>query len=198
MPTNPKADRGRFIGMRSRRVIPFMFNPDVISIDHGWSWGSHTPFGRSHPLYGGGVGEDEIISFTLYFDGDRGRSDSKLSFVAAESGHPNPYQDVPLDVMPEINRVRAMKLPYDDEYGIAYNMPETFFLSIGKSLRAEVSIRSVGTKLTAFLPIDLAVLRGETTITCHIEHMANQTSWAFSSREAYNRFTRFPGPYDAE
>lgn len=51
----------------------FMFNPAVINDSKSAMWGADNIPGMSHPVYQFGSGGKRLISFQLYFDGDRGR-----------------------------------------------------------------------------------------------------------------------------
>lgn len=50
-----------------------MFNPSTINDSKAIEFGTLKIPGASHPVYQSGAGGDRSITFTLYFDGDRGR-----------------------------------------------------------------------------------------------------------------------------
>lgn len=65
--------KGRIVLPSTRAQKQFMFNPSELERSHSWDWARQKIPGNSHPVYNGGSGSDESISFTLILDGDRGR-----------------------------------------------------------------------------------------------------------------------------
>jgi hypothetical protein len=180
--------RGRMIGAKSRRVIPFMYNPTELPSSHGWSHGRQGVPGRSHPVYGGGEGTAETFTVVLFLDGDRGRSDARARADGSRAASGPP---VPIDVMPEVNALRSLVKPHDPNMDGAYGVPENVFVSMGTLLRAECSVHRVAPVITEMLP-DLTALRATVTVDLEIVANSNQTTWLFLSSEPSNALTDQP------
>jgi len=177
--------KGRFVQVSTGIIVPFMFNPTTVARDHGWSWSEQAIPGRSHPFYQGGTGMAESISFTLFLDGDRGRSDRRRSL--AEVG----FQDVPIDLSPEINQLRQLKLPHDVEFDGAYGVPDRLLLNLGTWFSGQVQLDSVNDRVTEWTP-KLEPLRAEVDIEAHVIVESNETDWLFFSSEPSNALTERP------
>lgn len=187
MPRNPsKITRGRFVQVSTGIIIPFMFNPTTVDRTHGFSHGSQPIPGRSHPVYGGGAGMEETISFTLRLEGDRGRSDRRRSL-----GTVGLTDIVGLDVMPEINQLRALKLPHDANLDGAYGVPDRLLLNLGTFFSGQVKIDTITERILEWSPL-LEVLRADLDISCHVESDLNETDWTFVSSEVSNALTEQP------
>lgn len=192
-PLNPiNLVKGRFVQTPTGIVVPFMFNPTEVAIDDGWEWGQTRMPLRSHPFYGGGAGAEESFNFTLFLDGDRGRSDIRrarqLAAVATNTFVP---AATPLDVMPEINQIRQFVRPHDTEQDGSYGVPAKLLINLGTVLNAEVEIDSTRVIVTEFTP-KLEALRATVEIQGHINSRFNSTDWAFTSNSASNILTEQP------
>jgi len=141
---SPKVDKGRLTNLRTRRAHFFMFNPTEINRTDGWSWSSHRVPGASHPVVSGGSGGDRKISFTLYFDADRGRSDSRREGTGEAS----------LDLTMELNAWRSMTYPQDSRSNsLPERGPGRFILNYGPLFNGiEVVVDSVNVNVISMTP----------------------------------------------
>lgn len=166
----------RFVGLESGRGITAMFNPNQVSISHGYAHGRHVVPGRSHPLYGGGAGNAETIELTLYLDGDRGRSDGRQRFEGIDVfDQPNAPK---LDVMSEIRVYQSMVLPHDAAKDGSYGVPEEYLVQWGTILNAKVLVTNVGVNVTEMTPQGGA-LRATVTLSMEVVEYRNRTTWLF-------------------
>lgn len=182
--------KGRFVQRSTGIVTPFMFNPTQITGAHGWTRGSKPIPGRSHPHRSGGHGNEEQWNLSLYHDGDRGRVGTRPRF---EGDIPiNPFiPNVGLDVMPEVNVLRSFVLPNDPDLGEAYGIPDTYFLTIGSAIRAEVEVDEVEWSLDYFTP-KLEVVRAVADVRLTVVKLYNTTNWIFINEQVSNALTEDP------
>lgn len=178
--------KGRFILRRSRRIIPFMFNPNSIKGRHGWDYGRSTPPGRSHPYYGGGQGAEETITFQLYLDGDRGRSDFR-------SNDPDLVieNEPDFNIMPQVNELRSLTRPDDPDLDGAYGIPDSIFCSMGTILRGEVRAISIDWEIINFTK-EYDAKRAYVDCELVIIERDNNTNWLFLNAETSDALTENP------
>lgn len=92
----------------------FMFNPNDVSDDKTPNYGSIDLPGASHPVQQFGSGGERLISFQLFFDGDRGR-------IAARGKYQKDVVEldtIPLSIKDELMWYRS--LIYPSKYGAGY------------------------------------------------------------------------------
>ena len=140
----PNVLKGRITNLRTRQAYFFMFNPTEINRTDGWAWSAHRVPGASHPIVTGGTGGDRKISFSLYFDADRGRSDER------RLGEGN----FSLDLTTELNVWRSMTYPQDPHSNsLPDRGPARFILNYGTFFNGiEVVIDSANTSIITMTP----------------------------------------------
>ena len=88
--TASSVDKGRFTLVDPDGIGPsrleFHFNPTIVSDTHPATWTAVKIPGKALPVYQYGGSGERVISFTLRFDGDRGR----LERNSSTSGRRNP------------------------------------------------------------------------------------------------------------
>lgn len=141
---SPKVRKGRLTNLRTRRAYYFMYNPTEINRTDGWGWSSHRVPGASHPVITGGSGGDRKISFTLYFDAERGRADNRREGTGETS----------LDLSMELNAWRAMTYPQDSRSNaLPERGPGRFMLNYGPLFSGiEVVVDSVNISVICMTP----------------------------------------------
>ncbi len=188
----PKLTKGRIVGMSTGIVRYFMFNPTEVRITGGWIWGRESIPLRSHDHRLGGAGSGELVEFTLWFDGDRGRIANRPRFVDVGTSTADPNVPVvPLDVMPEINTFRSIVLPHDADLGEAYGTPDTFLLSMGTVFNGLVKGETTGLTVLEWTK-DLGALRATLDLVFGVVERTNVTDWIFINREVANALTEDP------
>lgn len=152
---SPRVKKGRIVNRRTGEVHPFMFNPTEISREDAWEWAEHKIPGASHPIASGGTGGKRIISFTLYFDGDRGRSELRERFT----GQTTENQRVPagdprsLDISDELDFYRSYTYPRIPTDVFQDRGPDRLILSYGTWFkRVECTMHSCSVVVTATTP----------------------------------------------
>jgi hypothetical protein len=118
----PTITRGRMTVRATGMTRIFQFNPSELRDQKGITWGSLQVPGSSHPIYQFGAGNERLISFDLYLDGDRAR-------FGRETADPSDS----LSIQTEINFYRSLLYPgqYDSQdFAAAY--PYLVLFSFGQ------------------------------------------------------------------
>ena len=150
--TRPVVKRGRIVVMGTMDWRSVSWNPNSISRTHGWTWGERSIPSHTHPMYGGGSGTAETLSFTLRIDGERGRHD--VRHVLSPAGR----LPIPFDINDELQFYRALKLP-DEEGGV----PPRCVVTLGTAFRGVVLVTNVAEVMTHFTK-DYEPVRAEVTL----------------------------------
>ncbi len=144
--------KGRIVLPTSRASHEFMFNPTEVKTGHGWEWGKHSPPGMSHKVLSGGVGTDEMISFKLIVDGDRGRASKR------RGGDAGGVNGTGFDVSDELNFFRSLTFPTQPVAArngsyVTGGSPPSFVLSLGTMFtKTECVAETIEIEVTAFTP----------------------------------------------
>lgn len=135
--------------------VVFMYNPGEVVRSHGFSHGKEAIPGRSHPMYGGGAGDEESFNFTLQLDADRGNYElrmqrnprandftvfDELMQVDGLLGGPQPEQLE--NLRPLLNQFFQLVSP-DGLQGQpegAYGVPARIFIDLGAVLKGEIGV----------------------------------------------------------
>lgn len=187
----PTLTKGQFLGTKSGRVITCMFNPSTLTWSTGFTHGEHTVPLRSHPIYGGGAGKGKSLTIDLHLDADRGRSRPKFPLDLITGIPPTGAAD--RDIMPEVNELESMALPYDVAQDGAYGVPESFLFTFGTIFRGEVLVEDVDVNVSDMFP-DLRALRADVRLTLQVVAHYNQTTWRFLSARGSD--IKAPPPID--
>lgn len=125
---HPQVTKGRLTTVKSGDSRQFMFNPNKIKDDQGVNYGVLTPAGGT-PIYQFGSGGERIITFKLFFDGDRGRIG-----VGRALGEP-------LDVSDELNFYRSLLIADAyDRTDISRVFPQQVLFTLGSYVTALLCI----------------------------------------------------------
>lgn len=164
--------KGRITSVRTRTFREFMFNPTEISRTDGWAWGHHGVPGVSHPVISGGHGKGRMITFTVYLDGDRGRSDKRQRFPNTDAVGDSSAQ--PLDVTDDINWYRQFTYPVPVQANSLRDRgPSRIILSFGPLFPGvECVVHDVNTQVVQWTPF-LEPQRA--TIQLHLEEFVRQS-----------------------
>ena len=147
-----KVAKGKFVALRGLnesgagdlavRTRFFMFNPNDVDDNKETDWGRSGIPGASHPVVSYGSGGARLINFTLYFDGDRGRSDLRKNGGTA-----------PLSIADELCWYRALVYPIEYGMDMAKVFPFIVLFSMGPLYqRVPVIIRAAPWKITFWTP----------------------------------------------
>ena len=178
-----------FIDSDASVTVTFMYNPAEVVRRHGWSHGRAPIPGRSHPMYGGGAGDEETFTFTLQLDADRGNYERRLrrnpngsefevfdALVQQDAGRGGPALSQLENLRPLLDQfgqlVKPEGLPGQPEGG--YNVPSRVFLDLGSVIQGEVGIDNVEEGIFHYGP-QLNVMKANLTLQGHIVEHSNVT-----------------------
>ena len=98
----------------------FMYNPNEITDEQVPGWSSVRVPGASHPIYSAGGGEEHVISFDLFLDGDRGRFGREGPVRTSRS------------IAEDIAFYQSLRLPVDyNSLEVALAFPDVVLLTMG-------------------------------------------------------------------
>lgn len=147
--------KGYIVNRRTGKMHPFMFNPTEIGREDAWEWAEHKVPGASHPILSGGTGGGRSISFTLYFDGDRGRSDLREKGPSTRDNKPvaagNPLS---LDISDELSFYQSYTYPHVPADLYKDRGPDRLVLNYGTFFKGiECVMTTCAINITAFTPM---------------------------------------------
>ena len=200
------------IHVRERGIIyTFMFNPAELEISKEITLPKETPAGASNPIYNFASGGERLITFTLYLDGDRGRSDGRPKTAPgnnsqnrvrdasaanssgltqlADAGTNNLMntstgKNTSLSVMDEVNLLQG--LLYPTQYGKTARevYPYLCMFTFGGAFPAtQVVVKKADPKLIFFTP-GLGPVKGTVAMQLGIVKPAYETAAEFAPSEA--------------
>ncbi len=147
---SPKLTKGRIVNVRTRKYREMMFNPTEIGRTDAWEWGSHKIPGASHPIYSGGSGSDRDITFAIYLDGDRGRSDKRRN---GDVSNKSDTDQADLSITDDINFYRQFTFPVKSTSALRDRGPNRVIFVFGSMFpHVECIIKHCETKITQFTP----------------------------------------------
>ena len=179
-----------FMDQDESLTIQFMYNPAEVVRNHGFAHGKVAVPGRSHPMYGGGAGNEQSFSFTLQLDADRGNYEHRLrrnpeggDFQAFDSlmiydavrGFLDPTQLE--NLRPIMDQFHQLVLPdgrSGQPYG-AYGVPARIFIDLGSVIRGEIGIDDVQEGIFHYGP-QQNILKATLQIKGHIRRHTNVTN----------------------
>lgn len=200
----PKLTKGTFYVRERGLLYTFMFNPSDIDDTKATTFPNETPAGASHTIYNYASGGEQLISFMLYLDGDRGRSDrrprypSNVPSTQGNAGAPNaPVTDlntgtgIPLSVADELGLLRS--LLYPSQYGKTPRevYPYTVIFSFGDYFKPTPCVIKKADIKSSFFTPGLGPIRATVQMQLGIIKPAYQTAAEFyaspgEAREAAN------------
>ena len=124
-------------------VYSFVYNPPTISVAQKAEYGAICVPGASHPVYQYGSGGEQIISFDLFIDGERGI----VANGAYRKGGANG-----LDIRAEVHLLESLVIPlrYDPGSYSKTRPPILIFNFGSRFVNVECIMKSVNTKYTQF------------------------------------------------
>ena len=156
-PHSTVVKKGYIVSRRTGAVHPFMFNPTEITRRDAWEWAHHKIPGASHPIVSGGSGGSRMITFTLYFDGDRGRIQHRERVSGFGRSGPNARVAIDdprsLDVSPELRFYRSFTHPRPKAGSFKERGPDHLILNYGTLFpRVECVMHSCPVTVTMLTP----------------------------------------------
>lgn len=189
---NPDKGVISFIGEDENLAVTFMYNPAEFTRRHGFAHGRQAIPGRSHPMYGGGAGDEESISFTLQMDADRGNYDRR------KSQNPNGNDFEVFDALvqqdgrnfhtegPDISQLENLRPLIDSFFqfvkpegfsnqpGGEYGVPSRIFLDLGSVFQGEIGIDNIEEGIF-HTGVKLNVMKANLRIQAHVIEQSNVT-----------------------
>ena len=150
-----KVDKGRITVPSTRATRSFMWNPTSVKITHGWKWAKQAIFGNSHNMMQGGSGEDEVVSFSLIIDGDRGRSEARRATGTSSTANAATSRDI----SDELNWYRSLTYPLQASPTvqggyITGSTPPVVVLTLGTMFtKAACVVENVDITVSMFTPL---------------------------------------------
>lgn len=179
--TGPKLVKGTFYVRERGLLYAFMFNPSDIDDTKQTTFPNETPAGASHTIYNYASGGEQLISFMLYLDGDRGRSDKRPKYP---SNVPNQTDagaggGVPLSVADELGLLRS--LLYPSQYGKTPRevYPYTVVFSFGDYFKPTPCVIKKADIKSSFFTPGLGPIRATVQVQLGIIKPAYQTAVEF-------------------
>ncbi len=151
--------------VRERGLLyKFMFNPESIDITNEVIFPKDSPAGASNSIYNFASRGERLISFTLYLDGDRGRSDLRQKPSGQNDNRANintGRSDGPsMSIMDEVNLLQSLTFPTQYGRTITEVYPKVCLFTFGEAFQATpVIVKKADPKLSYF-HADLSVVRG--------------------------------------
>lgn len=189
---NPDKGVISFIGQDENLAVTFMYNPGEFTRRGGFAHGSQRIPGRSHPMYGGGAGDEESISFTLQMDADRGNYEKR------KSQYPNGNDFEVFDALvqqdgrnfytegPDISQLENLRPLIDSFFqfirtegfsnqpGGEYGVPARIFLDLGSVFQGEIGIDNMEEGIFS-MGVKLNVMKANLRIQAHVVENSNVT-----------------------
>lgn len=168
--------------VRERAIdYKFMFNPAELEVTKEVIFPKDIPAGGSNPIYNYAAGGERLITFTLYLDGDRGRSEARPRFAKGDAPKAASGDEGTADwsVMPDVNLLQS--LLYPSQYGQATRdvYPYVCLFSFGQAFKAvPVIVKKADAKLLYFLA-DLTPTRATVSMQLGIIKPAYETADEF-------------------
>lgn len=186
----PKLEKGTLFVRERALLYRFMFNPESIEVTKAVNYPNETPAGGSHPIYQWASGGEHLLTFTLYLDGDRGRSDSRpkglnRAGVNQNAGAGN-FTNLSngtsgtLNVMDEVRLLQSLLMP--SRYGKTAKdvYPYTCVFTFGESFPSVVVVvKKADPKLNFFTP-QLGTVRSTVSMQLGIVKPAYETASEFA------------------
>jgi hypothetical protein len=175
---NVKVTKGRILHRQTQSYKEFMFNPETIKAEDGWHWGTADIPGMSVPIVGGGSGVDRPITFTVFLDADRGRSEDR-KFSAISEGN------MSLDLTSDINWYRMLTYATAGRGTYIHSAPSTVIFTFGPMFPGvECRVDEVRTDIVYWTP-QLEPVRARIEITMHRYDQSRVTTANFTMGSPY-------------
>ena len=198
---NPDKGKITFIGEDENLAVTFMYNPAEWTRQHGFSHGQQAIPGRSHPMYGGGAGDEESFSFMLQMDADRG------NYERRKGENPNGNDFEVFDAMvqqdgrnfytegPDISQLENLRPLIDSFFqfvhpegfsnqpGGEYGVPARIYLDLGSVFQGEIGIDNMEEGIF-HTGVKLNVMKANLRINGHVIEHSNVTDSLVMERAA--------------
>lgn len=179
--TGPKLVKGTFYVRERGLLYTFMFNPSDIDDTKQTTFPNETPAGASHTIYNYASGGEQLISFMLYLDGDRGRSDKRPKYPSNVTNQTDAGAGggVPLSVADELGLLRS--LLYPSQYGKTPRevYPYTVVFSFGDYVKPTPCVIKKADIKSSFFTPGLGPIRATVQVQLGIIKPAYQTAVEF-------------------
>lgn len=187
-----------FIGKDGSLNVKFMYNPAEVVRRHGFGHGRAAIPGRSHPMYGGGAGDEETFSFSLQMDADRG------NFERRKRTHPNGSDFEVFDALvqqdaanggPQLSQLENLRPLLNEFFQLVkpegltnqpdggYNVPARIFLDLGSIIQAEVGIDNLEEGTFSY-GVRLNVMKANLRVQGHVIEHSNVTNTILVARNS--------------
>ncbi len=186
---NPNKGEISFIGQDENLSVTFMYNPGEFTRRAGFAHGKQSMAGRSHPMYGGGAGDEESISFTLQMDADRGNYERRKS----ENPNGNDFQVFDAlvqqdsrnlgadlsqleNLRPLIDSFFQFLRPegFSNQPGGEYGVPARIYLDLGSVFQGEIGMDNIEEGIFS-MGVQLNVMKANLRIQAHVIEQSNVT-----------------------